>query len=326
MINRPVFLVIATLTLYGCIPTQSREENNDYTSESPIVSEDPNQVISLFGTILSEKEIPESLMEKRQEQLEEAREAYEKNPKDENNIIWYGRRLAYLGRYQQAIHIYSIGLDLYPNSYKLLRHRGHRYITVRKFSEAIEDLQQAVFYSRPAKNGIEPDGIPNRLNRPLTNDKFNIWYHLGIAYYLKGNYDKAISAFKKCLGFCDNDDLTVAAIDWFYMTYRKIGNLEAANELLTGIKRRMNIIENYAYHQRLLMYQGIYLPDALLDKATRENGSIDPTLGYGVGNFFLNSGQVEQTKEIYSKVLLNPQWDALGYIATEVDMVSLKNL
>lgn len=322
MMDRQVVFFMLILMLTGCLKTQPGGENESFDRES----EHPDQVISLLGTALPPKELPESVNKRREEQLATARAEYERNPRNEENIIWYGRRLGYLGRYSEAIRIYSIGLDLYPNSYRLLRHRGHRYITIRKFNEAIEDLQQAAFYSRPASNAVEPDGLPNRLNKPLTNDKFNIWYHLGIAYYLKGNYDKAISSFKKCMGFCDNDDLMVAATDWFYMTYRKTGNVNAATELLTGISRRMTIIENHAYYQRLLMYKEIYPPETLIDKAERENDSLDPTLGYGVANFYLYSGQVDKARVLYEKVLLNPQWDALGYIASEVDVISLTHL
>jgi hypothetical protein len=49
----------------------------------------------------------------------------------EENFIWLGRRYAYLGDYTTAISTFSRGLAKYPQSYKLLRHRGHRYITTR---------------------------------------------------------------------------------------------------------------------------------------------------------------------------------------------------
>jgi len=327
MLNPRFLFLLILIALSACIETQSSKGQEDTPNATPQVPTNPSgRMVSLLGTVLPPKQLSERVMGKRLEQLEDARKKYESDPENLDNIIWYGRRMAYLGRYQEAIRIYSIGLDLNPNSYRLLRHRGHRYITVRKFDAAIEDLQRAAFYARPAENKIEPDGLPNRLNKPLSNDKFNIWYHLGIAYYLKGNYDKAISSFKKCITYADNDDLIVATTDWFYMTYRKIGNLPAAQELLAPISRRMNIVENYAYHQRLMMYQGHYQPEDLLDKADRDNDSIDPTIGYGVANWYLYNGQVDIATELIDKILRNPQWDGFGYIAAEVDKVSLGNL
>ena len=73
-----------------------------------------------------------------------AKKAFENNPNDPENIIWYGRRTAYLAKYKEAIQIYSNGIKKFPNNAKLYRHRGHRYISIRKFDEAIEDYLIAV--------------------------------------------------------------------------------------------------------------------------------------------------------------------------------------
>lgn len=328
MKNQIIFLLffLALIIFNGCIKTQSGREKKEQESSVQVINDDTNDVISLFGITLPKKKLTNTVRRDREEELRKARENYEQNPDDEDNIIWYGRRLAYLGEFYEAIRIYSVGLDKYPDSYRLLRHRGHRYITVRKFGAAIEDLQKAAFYARTVPNEIEQDGLPNRLNQPRSNVKFNIWYHLGIAYYLKGNYDKALSSFKKCQTYCDNDDLTVAVTDWFYMTYRKIGNVTAAEELLDSIDRQMDIIENYAYHQRLLMYNGIYDPETLLEKADAESNSLEPTLAYGIGNWYLYNGEVDKARSVFQQIVLNPRWDAFGYIAAEVDLQSLKSL
>ncbi|WP_170147953.1 tetratricopeptide repeat protein [Marinoscillum furvescens] len=315
--------------LSGCLETQSSKGQDSPPLTQPVVEpqeEDPNQVTSLLGTALPEKALPAKVKQRRQAQLDEARQKYERTPDSLENIIWYGRRLAYLGRYNEAIHLYSVGLDLFPDSYRLLRHRGHRYITVRKFGEAIEDLQRAAFYARPAANAIEKDGLPNRLNKPLSNTKFNIWYHLGVAYYLKGNYDKAISAFKKCMTFANNDDLMVATTNWFHLTYRKIGNQEAADQLLQKIHRRMDIIENYSYHQQLLLFKGVYTDKTLLERAEQENNALNPTLSYGIASWHIFNGNIPEGKNILERILLSPNWDSFGYIAAEADMLSLSNL
>ena len=64
--------------------------------------------------------------------LEAAWKEYLEDPRSEERIIWVGRRLAYLGRYRAAIEVYTRGLELHPQSYRLLRHRGHRHITLRE--------------------------------------------------------------------------------------------------------------------------------------------------------------------------------------------------
>lgn len=45
-----------------------------------------------------------------------------------------------LFQYHKAIAVYIEGLEHFPDSYRLLRHRGHRYINLRNLEQAIIDL------------------------------------------------------------------------------------------------------------------------------------------------------------------------------------------
>lgn len=72
-----------------------------------------------------------------------AREAYTKNPDNADELIWYGRRTAYTGEYKEAIKIFTEGIKKFPNDARMFRHRGHRYITLRCFDDAIRDLEYA---------------------------------------------------------------------------------------------------------------------------------------------------------------------------------------
>lgn len=73
---------------------------------------------------------------------EQAKKNFDADPNEENTI-WLGRRTVYLGKYREAIEIYTQGLKKFPHSYKLYRHRGHRYITTRKFKTAVKDFKKA---------------------------------------------------------------------------------------------------------------------------------------------------------------------------------------
>lgn len=326
MIKRLLIIVLIGFHFSGCIQTESRNE------EPPVIEEPIEsgnyQALSLSGKELLEKTFSKKDLQSRISKLEAAKMDYDQNPDSLDYIIWYGRRLAYLSKYKESINIYTEGLRKHPNSYQLLRHRGHRFITIRQFDKAIKDLEEAAFYVRGMEPMIEPDGMPNKKNIPLTTVQYNIWYHLGLAYYLSGNYDKAISSYKKCLEFSDNEDLLVSSTDWLYMTYRKIGNIELADQILEPIKKRMKLIENDSYHQRLLMYKGIKKPENLVDISVgTEAVSIkDPTLAYGVGNWFLYNGNTEQAKIIFERILLNENWDMFGYIAAEADLQAIGSL
>lgn len=286
------------------------------------------EALSLQGNPLYPPEIPAKRLRSMKAQLATAQTNFDSNPDSLDNIIWLGRRTAYLYKYQDAIRIYTEGLAKNPDSHRLLRHRGHRYISIRKFPEAIDDLERAAFLIRGMDSLlVEPDGQPNRQNIALSNTQFNIWYHLGLAFYLQGNFDKAISAYKKCMEVSINNDLQVATIDWLYMTYRKTGNDEAAQELITPITKRMKIIENGSYHKRILMYKGEIDPDKLLDLKQTNDPTLDidlVTQGYGVANWYLYSGEVNKAREILERIIQTNSWSAFGYIAAEVDLVNLK--
>ena len=81
--------------------------------------------------------IPDSIRKVFEEKLDKARSDFEKDTNNAEATTWYGRRLAYLGRYEEAIRIFSHGLVHHPTDARLLRHRGHRWITLRSsFYEA----------------------------------------------------------------------------------------------------------------------------------------------------------------------------------------------
>ena len=282
-------------------------------------------ITSLLGKELIKPTLPLAIINKRKEHLEIAKANYLQKPDSLSSYIWFGRRLAYLYEYDSAIEIFTEGITKFPNSYQLYRHRGHRYITTRQFDNAITDLTQAAFFARNIPIQLEQDGLPNKKNIPRTTVQFNIWYHLGLVYYLKGNYDKAISAYKKCLNISDNDDMLVAATDWLYMTYRKIGNIESAQALLSGIKAKMDIIENKSYHNRLLMYQGKLEPNDLFDLNGKKSDIHLITQGYGVGNWYYYNGKINEAIQIFDALVESESWHAFGYLAAEVELVNIRS-
>lgn len=325
-------IIIAQGVLAGCVQTESSTGNEDRQGRitrpvlpEAVESQEEYEAISVLGARLYRQQFSGSALRTKEKNLAKALEDYERHPDSLEYIIWYGRRLAYISRYKDAIGVYTEGIEKHPDSYELLRHRGHRYITIRQFDNAISDLEQAAFLIRGVAADTEEDGVPHKLDQPLTTVQFNIWYHLGLAYYLKGNYDKAISAYKKCMEVSTNDDLLVATSDWLYMTYRKIGNAEAAAALLVPIERKMNIVENGAYHRRLLMYKGEIDPEELLDiVVTNEASELQmATQGYGVGYWYMIQGDINKAREIFQSVLETSHWPAFGYIASEVELNNL---
>ena len=280
------------------------------------------QVTSLLGARLTAM-APGADREPLEANLAQARQLLVREPDDPKSIIWVGRRLGYLWRMNEAVDVYSQGIRRYPTNAALYRHRGHRYISLRQFDLAVDDLTRATELIHGRPDEIELDGMPNARNIPLTTTGFNVWYHLGLAYYLQGDFERALDAYRETMKHARGyDDNLVAVTDWTYMTLRRLGRDDEAAALLEPISADMDIIENHAYHRRLLMYKGELNPDDLLGDSA---SPLDlATQGYGVGNWYLCNGETDRAVVIFRRMVSGPYWPAFGYIASEVELVRLR--
>ena len=255
--------------------------------------------------------------------LAQAEKAFAANPGDAEALIWVGRRLGYLWRYNDAVAMFSRGIELHPDNAKFYRHRGHRYLSLRQFAKAQADFEKAAQLIKGQKDEIEPDGAPNSAGKPRSTLQFNIWYHLGLAYYLQGNYAKAYDAYVECMKVSNNDDSVAATSDWMWMTLMRMNRKAEAAKVLERITPKMDILENGSYHRRLLMYKGLDKPEALLDTAKADDTTI-ATQGYGVGNYYFVTGNLAKAREVFQKVTSGGGWNAFGYIAAEADLQRMK--
>jgi len=250
--------------------------------------------------------------------LDEARARYELNPKDPDAIIWLGRRLAYLGRFGDSIETYTRGIAEFPRDARLYRHRGHRYITLRRFDLAIDDLKKAAKLIKGQPDQVEPDGQPNARNVPTGTLQFNIWYHLGLAYYLTGKNKQALDSYRACLAVSKNADSIAATTHWLYMTLRRLNRSNEAAQVLEPIREGMDIIENAGYYRLVLMYKGLVSADTLRGEALKQGSSPGSySILYGIGNWHLYNGRREEAVKIFRDMLAGNQWTSFGYIAAE---------
>jgi len=255
--------------------------------------------------------------------LRSAEKKYNTDSLNDEHIIWYGRRLAYLGYYNESIAIYTKGIKLHPGNARFYRHRAHRYITLRCYDNAIADLKKAIGLIKDQIDEIEEDGIPNARNFPTSTLHTNIYYHLGLAYYLKGDNRQALLAWEKCLDIADNDDMKVATLNWINITLRKMGRQKDADHHLLDVTKDMEIIENRDYYDILLMYQSGD-DSKLVEKTQNQQTVTNATLGYGLATYYQLKGDKAKTKELFQKVVAGHQWSSFGYIAAEAELAKMK--
>ena len=255
--------------------------------------------------------------------LKEAQTQYDANPKNADAIIWLGRRLAYLGRFTEAIDTYTKGIALFPADARFYRHRGHRHITLRQFDRAIADLKKASQLVKGKPDEIEPDGQPNARNIPTSTLQFNIWYHLGLAYYLTGQNEKAVDAYRECLKVSRSPDRLVATTHWLYMTLRRLNRNDEAVKALEPITEGMDVIENGSYYQLTLMYKGLLVQRLTNELLKSDDSAASHSTFYGLGNWYLYNGQREQAIEVFRRIVSSNQWTSFGFIAAEADLKRL---
>lgn len=259
---------------------------------------------------------------KLQADLDAAERALAAAPGSEDAAIWFGRRLGYLGRYTDAIDAFTRALGRHPESYRLLRHRAHRYITVRQLDRAIADLTRAWSLAQWHPDAIEPDGAPTPgpPTPPRSTDRSNILYHLALAHYLRAEYRPAERFFALAADLpLTNDDNRVACAHWRWLALQRLGDRAAAAALLATISPAMDVRENHSYHRLLLRYQS---PPADLSLPA-ELPVTDPGYAYGVAAHLAVLGHPVESAALLRRIVNGTNPAAFGHIAAEADLASL---
>jgi tetratricopeptide (TPR) repeat protein len=213
-----------------------------------------------------------------------------------------GRTLARLRRYDEAFVAYGEALKLAPMDAMILRYRGHNYINVRKFDLALADLIKA---------------------EVMKKDEFGIYYHLALAYYLTGNYGRAAQAYDGCVRTSKTDGDRVSCWAWQYPALVRAGRKADADAILAKLTPGMDVGENTAYLDRLLLFKGVRTEDEVA--ATLGAAPLNQsTVGYGLGLWHLLNGRPDKARPYFEKAASSDTWQAFGYIAAEIELKRMR--
>ena len=303
IVKRFLFLLGIPILFQSCAPTDAPNQKHDDSSFLITAKGDTFQIAEPSAKML--------------DQYESAKADYLAEPNDVERIIWYGRRTAYLGQYYEAMKTYSDGMEQFPDDPRLYRHRGHRYISVRDFDKAIADLEKAAQLIEGTENKIEPDGMPNARNIPVSTLHGNIWYHLGLAYYLKHDYQKSFECYLNCRNSGSNDDNIVSSTHWLYINAIRMRNDSLAQQVLQPIREDAEIIENFSYYQLCKLYKGLVSIESL--EATMAGSPSGDAFKYGLANWHYYQGDITESRKIIGEILAGNSWSSFGYIAAESD-------
>ena len=316
MMNMKYSLLLSFLAIsvvLGCKLDSSTSVNKGSTSNETNLKK--VEAVTLLGdTLYSYSKQSELLLDN----YYLAKDEYERDPSNADAIIWYGRRVAYMGRYREAIDIFAEAIEKHPDDARMYRHRGHRYISIREYDKAIEDLEKACELIRDQKNEIEADGIPNEKGIPISTLHGNIYYHLALAYYLKDDLNNALRVYDLSMATEENDDNIVSTGHWKYMTLRRLGYHDEAERMMKSVKGGMEIIENVTYYEMCLFYKGI-LKEEWFDKKLSGNANNEVFL-YGLANWQLYERKDSiKAKSYIDKLLSTGSKASFAFLAAEAD-------
>jgi tetratricopeptide (TPR) repeat protein len=281
---------------------------------------------SFLGEPLYPPELAPDVRAAYEARLDTARSAWERTPEDADSLIWLGRRLAYLGQYREAIETYTRGIELHSDDARFYRHRGHRYLSVRELDRAIADFRHAADLVRGSDDEIEPDGLPNAAGVPTSTLHFNIWYHLGLAHYLQGDFEQALLAWNECLAVSRHPDSVVATTYWLNNTLRRLDFDARADSLLADLPAESEVIESGSYRDVLLLHRGERTAEDLLGPTGSDATLGSTTTAYGVGAWHYVNGRRDDAYDLWERVLTGvDQWPAFGYLAAEAELARAAN-
>jgi Flp pilus assembly protein TadD len=233
------------------------------------------------------------------EAVTSARAALEADPKSIARIIDLGVAQSGARQFREAIATFTRGLAIEPNNARLLRWRGHRYLSVREFDGAFADL---------TRGGAIDSGI------------YGIWYHLGVVQYLRGDFAGAAGSFARAQPIAPDAGELAGSTDWLWMSLSRAGRGAEAKAMLDRRpESRLPPVTN-AYTRRLQLYRGVIGPEAVVTPADTDEVQI-ATLAFGLGNWYLIRGDKAQARAWFERsVKTAGGWPGFGFILSEVEL------
>lgn len=284
-----VRLFVFGAALVFCLPAFSQEQEKIELGEP--------EAVSLLGEELYALPAGPKEIAGMEESAAQMRQLVVLEPGNTDFLLLYGHSLADLWRFREAVAAYSEAIRYAPDYFLPYRHRGQRYIALRKFDLAEKDLTVAV--------------------KKMSNFFENLYY-LGVSKYLKGDFSGAAKYLKRALEHALNDDNIVAGAYWLYHCLRHQGKHDEAARLLGTVREDLMLEEVPVYRDLLLFYKGKISEESLLAHAEYDTNK--PIIYHGLGCLHLYGGDSAKAHQYFTVARGNRYWPALGYIAAEVEL------
>jgi tetratricopeptide (TPR) repeat protein len=233
---------------------------------------------------------------------ERALAAYERaialEPTNADFRLGRARALARLARHAESVEECTKVLQLNPNHVIALRDRGHYFINLHRAADGIPDLARA---------------------EQLEKKDRDLYYHLALAYYIAGDFARAVPAWQSCMDLARDDDNAIACAAWLYPSLVRAGRAADAKKLLERFTPETKPKENTAYFDRLMLFKGIAKEEDVA-KTMEAGGVSTPTVAYSIGVWHLLEGRTDRAKEYFQKAANAEIKYAFGAVAAAAEL------
>jgi tetratricopeptide (TPR) repeat protein len=268
--------------------------------------------------------------------IRRADEALSEQPENPDRIVEAALAREELWRYEEAIALYRRGRTVAPDDYRMYLGAAHRLIRLRRFEEALADLNRSF--------ELDPQG-------------FNTGYLRALTWYLRGDFESSAAEYARLMALASDENARaegatgkdrgdprtamaiasdlptrIAVTSWRYRALRRAGRHDEAARLLETVEDGLvlsppaddvypgTIIRpdsNEPYYRLLLFYRGFREEDEVLDRG--KLGGQWTTVAYGVAVFHLVEGRAFRALALLDEIAAEPHWARLGHVAAEVD-------
>lgn len=281
------------------------------------------EAISLLGDTLWSVALSPDLAQRRLRSLDRARRALAGRPDAVSSHLAMARSTAGMGRLREAIDLASQAADRHVDP-RLYRLRGELLLLTRQIDPAIRDLQYAgrlMLGDSTATEFLEVDGV-GLVGFGLRHLTFLL---LGQAYYVNGEFGKAVEALERALAGARNADEAAGAAVWLVLALQRSGRAERAADVAGAWRPEAQIVMRDAEHRLLLAWQGALPTDSLRgDDRWPERSADEALYHYATAVRLLSRAETRDATPLLDLVRAIGEWTAIPFLAAEADLARLR--
>lgn len=281
------------------------------------------EAVSLLGDTLWSVTLPGPLAAQRVALLADARRR-DRSDADLAARLLLARRTAAMGRYREAVGIYTAAVERFPPDARVLRRRGEALLALREVREAMHDLRDAAAAARNSTVREFLDGPEGAYTQAGLVHGAHLL--LGIGHFVEGDYRGATASLLTSLRASISPDEVAEATLWLVFALNRAGRTREAADLVRAVPESLAVKQRRAEHRLLMSYRGS-LPLAALQQEM--SGSGDPELEtlylFGYAMSLATSGRTSDATDALEQVRNIGAWHTLPALAAEAELSRIRH-